>query len=123
MNADPEVMEHFPEPLSRQQSNELIEKIEAGFEANGFGLWALEVRATGELIGFTGLAVPELEAPFTPAVEVGWRLARFHGGMATRPRLLVRRLTLALERPALLRSSPSRPSRMPAPALSWSGLA
>jgi RimJ/RimL family protein N-acetyltransferase len=69
-------MEHFPEPLSRQQSDELIEKIEAGFEANGFGLWALEVRATGELIGFTGLAVPEFEAHFTPAVEVGWRLAR-----------------------------------------------
>lgn len=76
MNADPVVMEHFPEPLSRAQSDELIERIEAGFEANGFGLWALEVLATGEFIGFTGLAVPELEAHFTPTVEVGWRLAR-----------------------------------------------
>lgn len=76
MNADPAVMEHFPELLSRRQSDELVERIEGGFATNGFGLWALEVRATGEFIGFTGLAVPEFEADFTPVVEVGWRLAR-----------------------------------------------
>jgi ribosomal-protein-alanine N-acetyltransferase len=76
INADPAVMEHFPGTLSRGQSDELVEKIEGGFEANGFGLWALEVRATGEFIGFTGLAVPGFEAQFTPAVEIGWRLAR-----------------------------------------------
>jgi RimJ/RimL family protein N-acetyltransferase len=76
INADPAVMEHFPELLSRRQSDELVEKIEDGFGANGFGLWALEVRGTGEFIGFTGLAVPEFEAHFTPAVEVGWRLKR-----------------------------------------------
>src|SRR5690349_5668673 len=69
-------MEHFPAPLSRSQSDELIEKIEAGFETNGFGLWALELRGGGEFIGFTGLAVPAFEAHFTPAIEVGWRLAR-----------------------------------------------
>ncbi len=76
MNADPEVMEYFPEPLGRRQSDALVEAIEAGFEVNGFGLWALELRASGEFIGFAGLAVPEFEARFTPAVEVGWRLAR-----------------------------------------------
>ncbi|HEU4944329.1 MAG TPA: GNAT family N-acetyltransferase [Solirubrobacterales bacterium] len=76
MNADPLVMEHFPAPLSRAQSDELVEKIEGGFEANGFGLWALEVRESGEFIGLTGLAVPGFEAHFMPAVEVGWRLAR-----------------------------------------------
>ncbi len=76
LNADPEVMEHFPATLSREQSDDLIEAIEAGFEVNGFGLWALELRGSGEFIGFTGLAVPSFEAHFTPAVEVGWRLAR-----------------------------------------------
>jgi RimJ/RimL family protein N-acetyltransferase len=76
MNADPAVMEHFPGTLSRRESDALVERIEAGFEANGFGLWALEVRATGEFIGFAGLDVPEFEAHFTPAVEIGWRLAR-----------------------------------------------
>jgi RimJ/RimL family protein N-acetyltransferase len=76
MNADPVVMEHFPGTLRRGESDELVERIEAGFRANGFGLWALEVRASGEFIGFTGLGVPEFEAHFTPAVEIGWRLAR-----------------------------------------------
>jgi ribosomal-protein-alanine N-acetyltransferase len=48
MNADPVVMEHFSAPLSPRESDALVERIEAGFEAKGFGLWALEVRATGE---------------------------------------------------------------------------
>ncbi len=81
MNGDLEVMEHFPEPLSHEESDALVKRIEAGFEANGFGLWALEVRGSGEFIGFTGLAVPGFEAHFTPAVEVGWRLARSAWGL------------------------------------------
>jgi ribosomal-protein-alanine N-acetyltransferase len=76
MNADPLVMEHFPAPLSRAESDELVEAIEAGFDCEGFGLWAVELAGSGEFIGFTGIAVPSFEAPFTPAVEVGWRLAR-----------------------------------------------
>jgi ribosomal-protein-alanine N-acetyltransferase len=76
MNADPVGMEHFPGTLTREQSDELVGRIEGGFEAHGFGLWALELRESGEFIGFTGLAMPTFEAHFTPAVEVGWRLAR-----------------------------------------------
>jgi ribosomal-protein-alanine N-acetyltransferase len=76
MNADPEVMAHFPAPLSREKSDALVDRIEAGFEEHGFGLWALEARSTGAFIGFTGLAVPSFEAAFTPAVEIGWRLQR-----------------------------------------------
>jgi ribosomal-protein-alanine N-acetyltransferase len=69
-------MEHFPEPLIRRQSDELVDRIEVGFAEDGFFLWAVEVRASGEFIGFTGLAAPGFEAHFTPAVEIGWRLAR-----------------------------------------------
>ena len=76
LNADPEVMEHFPAPLTPAESDALVERITAGFDAHGYGLWAVEVRATGELIGFTGLALQTFPASFTPAVEVGWRLAR-----------------------------------------------
>jgi RimJ/RimL family protein N-acetyltransferase len=76
LNADPAVMEHFPATLDRAASDALIESIEAGFERHGFGLWALEPREGGELLGFAGLAVPAFEAHFTPAVEIGWRLAR-----------------------------------------------
>jgi ribosomal-protein-alanine N-acetyltransferase len=65
MNADPVVMEYFPDRLTREQSDDLIEKIEAGFDANGFGLWALQVKSTGELVGFTGLAKPSFR-PTSP---------------------------------------------------------
>ena len=76
LNADPAVMEHFVAPLGRRESEELVNVIEDGFASRGFGLWALEVLDGGEFIGFTGLSVPSFEAHFTPAVEVGWRLAR-----------------------------------------------
>jgi RimJ/RimL family protein N-acetyltransferase len=76
LNADPAVMEHFPATLTREQSDDLVEEIEAGFERRGYGLWALEVRESGELVGFTGLNAVPFEGHFTPAVEVGWRLAR-----------------------------------------------
>jgi ribosomal-protein-alanine N-acetyltransferase len=76
LNADPEVMEHFVRPLTPEESDAMVDRIEAGFDEHGYGLWAVEVRATGEFIGFTGLAVQTFPAPFTPAVEVGWRLPR-----------------------------------------------
>jgi ribosomal-protein-alanine N-acetyltransferase len=76
MNADPKVMEYFPATLTRDLSDTLVDRIEEGFDRYGFGLWALEVAETGEFIGFTGLSVPAFDAHFTPAVEIGWRLAR-----------------------------------------------
>lgn len=85
MNADPVVMAHFPAPLDRAASDAVVDRLEAGFEANGFGVWALERIDTGEFIGFTGLNVPRFEAPFLPAVEIGWRLcqAAWGQGFAT----------------------------------------
>jgi len=76
LNADPEVMEHFPAPLTRGESDHLADRIEAQMQREGWGLWALEERARGAFLGFTGLARPGFEAPFMPAVEIGWRLAR-----------------------------------------------
>ncbi len=76
LNADPDVMGYFPVRLTRTESDQLLDSIEAGFDQRGYGLWALELRTTGEFIGFTGLDIPSFEAYFTPAVEVGWRLTR-----------------------------------------------
>ncbi|WP_448613331.1 GNAT family N-acetyltransferase [Modestobacter sp. URMC 112] len=78
MNADPQVMRYFPAPLTREQSDALVDRIEQHFAEHGYGLWALE--ADGRLLGFTGLSWVTWEAGFTPAVEVGWRLARFAWG-------------------------------------------
>ena len=76
LNADPEVMEHFPSVLTRQESDALAARCREHLEANGWGLWAVEVSGVAPFIGWVGLARPAFEAPFTPAVEVGWRLAR-----------------------------------------------
>lgn len=75
INADPRVMEHFPAPLTRAESDAMVDRIEVGFAEHGFGLWAVERRDDGTVVGFVGLSVPGFDAHFTPAVEVGWRLA------------------------------------------------
>lgn len=79
MNADPEVMEHFPATLTRAGSDAYVDRIEAGFASHGFGLWVVEV--DGGFVGFTGLAVPRFHVGWMagreqPVVEVGWRFAR-----------------------------------------------
>jgi ribosomal-protein-alanine N-acetyltransferase len=76
LNADPEVMEHFPSTMTRAQSDAFVDFIVATTAERGWGIWAVEVVATGEFIGFVGLNEPRFDAHFTPAVEIGWRLAR-----------------------------------------------
>ena len=73
MNADPEVMRYFLRPLTQDESDRFIDRIEARFETDGIGLWAVERREDGAFLGFTGLAPATFEAWFTPAIEVGWR--------------------------------------------------
>ncbi|HUR73707.1 MAG TPA: GNAT family N-acetyltransferase [Sporichthya sp.] len=76
MNADPEVVEFLNGPLSPAESDAFIQRVETSWATQGYGLWALEVVDGPEFIGYTGLWDALFEAPFTPAVEVGWRLAR-----------------------------------------------
>jgi RimJ/RimL family protein N-acetyltransferase len=76
MNADPEVMEHFPATLSRAESIAMIERAEACFERRGYGLWAIEIPDEEPFVGFAGLSPVDIPVPFAPAVEIGWRLAR-----------------------------------------------
>jgi RimJ/RimL family protein N-acetyltransferase len=74
MNADPVVMEHFPAPLTREESDAFVDRIETHFTTHGYGLWVLEDE-TG-FLGFTGLNWATFDAPFNPSLEVGWRLKR-----------------------------------------------
>lgn len=76
INADPEVMEHFPASLSAEESDQMVRRIDRHFEQFGFGLWAVEIKWAKRFIGFCGLAVPTFQTQFTPAVEIGWRLAK-----------------------------------------------
>ena len=80
LNADAEVMQHFPTTLTRDESDAFIGRIEAGFDEHRYGLWAVERLDRHQFIGFVGLMLHTFEAHFTPAVEVGWRLGREHWG-------------------------------------------
>lgn len=82
VHADPEVMRWIRDGsvLDEQQTRSKVRAWESEWEAQGFGLFAVEIRSTGELAGFTGLSVPGFLPELLPAVEVGWRLGRSHWG-------------------------------------------
>ena len=78
MNADPRVMEFFPDTLTTEQTTQMIERIEQHFDTEGFGLWAVEIG--GRFAGFTGLNRTSFDTPMGPHVEIGWRLATWAWG-------------------------------------------
>lgn len=82
MNADPEVREFFPSLLTKEQSDASARVIQAAHERDGFCMFAAELRATTEFIGFIGLQKVDFAIPGVaqPAIEIGWRLARKHWG-------------------------------------------
>jgi RimJ/RimL family protein N-acetyltransferase len=69
------VMEFFPATLSRAETEAMIQAFEETFRREGFGLWAAELKETKNFMGFIGLNVPAYPLPFSPCVEIGWRLA------------------------------------------------
>lgn len=80
MSADPSVMKYFPATLSESDSNALAVKLKDIIYLQSWGLWAVEIKESGEFIGFTGLNKPTCELPITPCVEIGWRLATQYWG-------------------------------------------
>lgn len=85
MNADPEVMRHFPSLLTTEQTQAYLKRILDHHATHGFGIWVVEGRDEQEFMGFTGLSIPNFEADFMPCVEVGWRFRKeyWHKGFAT----------------------------------------
>lgn len=85
LNADPETLVYFAQTLDRAASDAFVRRIESRFEKQGYGLWALEVIATGEFIGYTGLNAMPDGVPGAGGMEIGWRLAKraWHQGYAT----------------------------------------
>jgi RimJ/RimL family protein N-acetyltransferase len=78
MNADPKVMRFFERIRNRAEADAVFDRLAGEIDRNGYGFWAMELRKTGEVIGFTGLRDIDFDASFTPSVEIGWRLLTRH---------------------------------------------
>ena len=79
MCRDPQVMEFLP-PYTPERAEAMMVNARVFIAQFGYGFWAVEVIGGAPFIGFCGIKDVLFEAPFTPAVEIGWRLARPHWG-------------------------------------------
>jgi RimJ/RimL family protein N-acetyltransferase len=80
LNADSKVMEYFPGLKTKEESDYSVSLMSGHIEKYGWGFWAASLAETGEFIGFIGLEDVHFKTDFTPAVEMGWRLAFKHWG-------------------------------------------
>ena len=76
LNADPEVMAHFPGPLTPEETKATMERFQRQYLEKGYTYFVAELLQTGEFTGFIGLSWQDYIAPFTPATDIGWRLRR-----------------------------------------------
>lgn len=85
MNQDPKVIEHLLGALTMEQVTDFMIAKNQQQQERGYTLWAVELKKTSAFIGFIGLNYTDWPAHFTPAVEIGWRLASqyWHQGYAT----------------------------------------
>ncbi|WP_119343853.1 GNAT family N-acetyltransferase [Facilibium subflavum] len=97
INQNPKVMYYFPERQSIMQTKAFIDKCMDHYKKHGFTFYALELKGTGEFIGFTGIAQVGFVSHFTPAVEIGWRLAYRHWGEGFAPEAAQAVLTLGFD--------------------------
>lgn len=101
--ADPDVMAFIGNGSTQtpEQASELIDRAEKSWTENGYGLFAVELRVTGELIGFAGLAQPNFMAELLPAVEIGWRLGKTHWGQGYATEAAKEALAFAIRSPSV----------------------
>lgn len=76
MCADPEVMKYFPATLTKEETKKLIARFQERYEQDGYTYYAVAVKETGAFIGFCGMLMQTYASPFTPNVDIGWRLEK-----------------------------------------------
>ena len=85
LNADPDVMRYFPEPLTYEDSVLMVEKIRTVYNDHGYTFYAVEEKSSGSFVGFTGIVPVFFEADFVPATEIGWRMSKEYWGRGYAP--------------------------------------
>jgi RimJ/RimL family protein N-acetyltransferase len=72
--SDPETMRFYPAPFGPAEVEEWIARNIRRYGANGYGLWAMDLKATGEMIGDCGITLQEVDGEQLP--EIGYHLRR-----------------------------------------------
>lgn len=85
MSSNPQVMQYFPNLLTRAESDALIERMKSIIDTQGWGFWAVELKYSQQFIGFTGLNEQPAQFSFSPCVEIGWRLDQAYWGQGYAP--------------------------------------
>src|SRR5687767_6508609 len=98
LNADPKVTEYFPFPIDRTASDAMVDRCQSLIAERGWGFWAAELKQTAQFIGFVGLHIPAAELPFSPCVEIGWRLAFQYWGKGYATEAALGSLRIGFER-------------------------
>jgi RimJ/RimL family protein N-acetyltransferase len=80
ISGDTDVMEFYPKLLTVVESDALADRIRGLIDKRGWGFWAVETLKQKDFIGFVGLHIPSEQLPFSPCVEIGWRIAKEHWG-------------------------------------------
>ncbi len=97
MNQDPKVMEFFLSISSPEESEAMANRFQKQIDDKGYGPWAVELKSTGEFIGFIGLLIVAPHFHFAPAIEAGWRLSQKHWGQGLATEGAIEVLQIAFE--------------------------
>ena len=71
---DPETMWHYPYTFDGQHVRDWIERNMNRYRKDGFGLWAVCLKDTGEMIGDCGLTLQNINGELLP--EIGFHIRR-----------------------------------------------
>ena len=74
--ADSDIMQHYPYTFDEQRVRNWIVRNKERYEIFGFGLWAVVLKETGEMIGDCGLTLQNINGTIKP--EIGYHIARKH---------------------------------------------
>ena len=74
--SDPETMKYYPKPYDEKGTKRWIEWSLDNYEKYGFGLWAIELKETGDFIGDCGITIQNINGEMLP--EVGYHIRKNH---------------------------------------------
>lgn len=97
LNSDPIVMQYLPKRLSSAESDAMAKRCRQLIAERGWGFWAVSLKANGCFIGFVGLHKPKANLPFSPCIEIGWRLHKRYWGEGYATEAATAALTFAFE--------------------------